>query len=160
MIFHCSIAADDPKRTAEFLAELWGGRAYPFPPVGKGSWVAMAGDERNSTIEVYARGLEAHPGEDDAPVREVIGAPVRNVAFHAAIATALSIDEVKEIAGRYDTAAKVCNRGPFGVIEVWIDGCQMLEVLTPEMQAQYLRGVTIEGWEAFLAATASPAEAA
>jgi len=33
----------------------------------------------------------------------------------------------------------------------------MLEVLTPDMQAQYLRNVTIEGWEAHLAAMASAA---
>jgi hypothetical protein len=152
MIFHCSIAADDPERSARFLAELWDGRAFPFPPVGKGSWVAMAGDDRNSTIEIYPRGTEAHPGEGDAAVRDLVGATVRNGPFHAAIATALSADRVKEIAGRYETVAKVCPRGPFDVVEIWIDGCQMIEVLTPEMQEQYLRNVTIPGWEAYLAA--------
>ena len=156
MIFHCSIAADDPERSARLIAELWGGRAYPFPPVAKGSWVAMAGDDRNSTIEVYPRGTEAHLGEGETR-RDVAGAPVRNGPFHAAIATALSADQVKEIAGRYETVAKVCSRGPFQVVELWIDGCQMLEVLTPDMQAQYLRNVTIEGWEAYLAAMASAA---
>jgi hypothetical protein len=33
------------------IAELWRGKAYPFPPVAKGSWVAMACDDRHSTIE-------------------------------------------------------------------------------------------------------------
>ena len=41
MIFHISISADDPKRTATMLAELWRGEAFPFPMVGKDSWVAM-----------------------------------------------------------------------------------------------------------------------
>ena len=30
--------------------------------VGKGSWVAHAGDERRSTIEVYQRDLAIYPG--------------------------------------------------------------------------------------------------
>ena len=58
MIFHISIEADDPERTARMMAEIWRGKAYPFPPVAKGSWVAMAGDERNSTVEVYPRGTD------------------------------------------------------------------------------------------------------
>jgi hypothetical protein len=66
MIFHLSADADDPKRAAELVAELWGGRAYPFPPIGVGSWVAMAGDDRNTTFEVYARGTQLRPGEGDS----------------------------------------------------------------------------------------------
>jgi hypothetical protein len=157
MIFHCSFAADDPEQTARFLAELWEGRAYPFPPVAKGSWVAMAGDERNTTLEIYPRGTEAWPGEER--VRDVAGAPVRNGAFHAAIASPHSVARIEEIAGRYGVPTKACTRGPFDVVEIWIDGCQMIEVLTPDMQAQYLRAVTIPGWEAFLAA-GPPAAAA
>jgi len=52
MIFHISISADDPKRTATMLAALWRGEAFPFPMVAKGSWVAHAGDDRRPTIEV------------------------------------------------------------------------------------------------------------
>ena len=63
MIFHFSIAADDPKRTATMLAELWRGEAFPFPMVGKGSWVAHAGDDRRSTIEVYPRDMALYPTE-------------------------------------------------------------------------------------------------
>jgi len=152
MIFHFSIAADDPERSARFLAELWGGRAYPFPPVAKGSWVAMAGDDRGSTIEIYPRGTEAHLGEGETMVRDLTGTPAREGAFHAAIATSLSIEEVKAVAARYETVAKVCNRGAFQVIELWIDGCQMLEMLTPDMQAQYLRAAKFDAWEAYLGA--------
>src|SRR3954449_10672686 len=56
MIFHISISADDPKRTATMLAELWRGEAFYFPMVGKGSWVVHAGDDRRSTFEVFPRG--------------------------------------------------------------------------------------------------------
>ncbi len=37
MLFHISIDADDPRRVAEVFAEIWGGRALPFPAVIEGS---------------------------------------------------------------------------------------------------------------------------
>src|SRR5689334_21535449 len=103
MLFHMSIAADDPQRSAEMIAELWRGRAYPFPPMAQGSWVAMAGDERNSTIECYPRGTTLYAGEDggEPVVRNLGEAAQRNGASHAAIATPLPVDEVKAIAERY-----------------------------------------------------------
>jgi hypothetical protein len=37
------------------------------------------------------------------------------------------------------------------VIEYWVDNALMLEMLTPEMQQEYLRAATPEGWRAMLA---------
>ena len=39
MIHHVSFAAEDPQRAARAVAELWGGKAFPFPfpPVARGS---------------------------------------------------------------------------------------------------------------------------
>jgi hypothetical protein len=157
MLFHMSFAADDPQATAQLMAEIWQGRAYPFPPFAEGSWIAMAGDDRGSGLEVYPRGTEMHEGEGTRDVRCVMGATNRNIANHAAIATALSQEEVKAIADRYGVAAKPCDRGPFRVIELWVDGCTMFEVLTPDMQDEYRAAMTFEGWEGFLAATAGKA---
>ena len=150
MIFHVSIPADDPKRTAQMLAELWRGEALPFPMLGKGSWVAHAGDDRRSTIEVYPRDAALFPGERAGELRSE-PAP-RNVPFHAALATPLSIEEVEEIGRRYGCRTLVCQRGPwFRVIEFWVDNCLMLEMLTAEMQQEYQRSVTIENWHGALA---------
>jgi len=161
MLFHMSADAEDPKRAAELVAELWGGRAYPFPPVGRGSWVAMAGDARNTTFEFYRRGTELQPGEGDA---EGIGVETDGRRYgpsHAAIATPLSIEEVKAIAERHGAPAKHCIRGGlFGVVEVWIEGRFLIEVLTPEMQAQYLQHITPANWERMLAAGPPPKAAA
>jgi hypothetical protein len=158
MIFHISIEADDPERTARMMAEIWRGKAYPFPPVGKGSWVAMAGDERNSTVEVYPRGTELHEAPGDLQGEDRIGTSKRNGPFHAAIATPLSVEEVKAIGARYGVPAKVLARGGglFHVIEYWIDGCTMFELLTPEFQEEYLRAVTLAHWEEMLAAGGPP----
>lgn len=149
MIFHISISADDPKRTATMLAELWRGEAFPFPMVAKGSWVAHAGDDRRSAIEVYPRDLAMYPTERAGEERYE---PVsRHGPFHAAVATPLSIEEVEEIGRKYGCHTSVCQRGPwFRVIEFWIDNAQMLEMLTPEMQQEYQRSVTIENWRAML----------
>ncbi|HWC56697.1 MAG TPA: hypothetical protein VG434_06985 [Sphingomicrobium sp.] len=151
MIFHISIAADDPKRTATMLAELWRGEAFPFPMVGKGSWVAMAGDDRRSTIEVYPRDMAIYPTERAGEERYE---PVsRHGPFHAAVATPLTIDEIEEIGRKYGCHTSLCQRGPwFQVVEFWVDNCLMLEMLTPQMQADYQKNITVENWRAMLPA--------
>ena len=150
MIFHFSISADDPKRTATMFAELWRGQVFYFPMVGKGSWIAHAGDDRRTTIEVYPRDLAFYPNESGEGHQR--NEPVsRHGPFHAAVGTPLSIEEVEEIGRRYGCHTILCNRGPFHVIEFWVDNAQMVEMLTPEMQAQYQRSVTPDGFRAMLA---------
>ena len=63
MIFHASIPADNPEHVARVIAEIWGGEAFRFPP-WPGGWVAMAGDDRNSNVEVYPRAHTIAPGDD------------------------------------------------------------------------------------------------
>lgn len=152
MLFHISMAAERPRQAAELVAELWGGRAYPFPPVADGSWIAMAGDERGSAIEVYPIGTQLHEGPGEVGAQSRAGPPPPNGPVHVAIATELSMGEVKGIARRFRAPAKVCSRGPFRVIEVWVEGCFMIEVLTPEMQAEYAASFNFSGYERYLAA--------
>ena len=58
---------------------------------------------------------------------------------------------MQEIGRRYGCHTSVCQRGPwFRVIEFWIDDCQMLEMLTPEMQQEYQQNVTIENWRSMV----------
>ena len=151
MIFHLSIAADDPARVASVIAELWGGESFPFPPF-PGSFTAMAGDDRNSAIEVYPRGLELRPASGRRDVEAAFdAAPRRFGATHAAIATPLTEQQVHDLAAREGWTAKTLSRGGvFGVIEFWLENSTMLEVLTEEMQADYLNRVTIDGWRAML----------
>ncbi|MGZ8345952.1 MAG: hypothetical protein ACXWUP_02440 [Allosphingosinicella sp.] len=151
MLFHLSIEADEPQRVASFLAEIWRGRALPFPSVIDGSWVALAGDDRGTLIEVYPRGTELHQGEPEAGAYGVLGAHHRNHSTHMAIATALDLEAVRALAAREGWKAEHCIRGGiFGVVEIWVEDCQMIEVLTPEMQQQYLSAITIENWEMML----------
>ena len=153
MIFHVSIAADRPRDTAAVIAELWGGTSLPFPP-HPGSYMVFAGDDRNSAIEVYPRGTELFPAEGDADVEFRINpTAARHIPVHFAIATSLTREAVEAIGAREGWIAKYRKRDDvFGVIELWVDNCLMIEVLTPEMQAEYAT-LSIEGWREFVEAS-------
>jgi hypothetical protein len=156
MIHHVSFAAQDPRRAATVIAELWGGEAFPFPPVAQGSWVAIAGDDRGTTIEVYPAGAELRPADGDADSFAAINAsPRRFVATHAAIASPLDAVAVATIAAREGWLSKYRKRGGiFGVIEFWVENAFLLEVLTPEMQREYTDFMSPAAWRAMLAAGA------
>lgn len=151
MIFHASMQAADPAQVGRVIAELWRGEVLPFSHVGTGSVVVMAGDERNSAIEIYPVGTDLYevPGDADGEGRP--GGPDGRRAAHLAIATTLSRAEVEAIAAREGWSAKYRKRGGmFGVIEIWLEGAFMLEVLTPAMQTEYLQSFTIPGWRAVI----------
>lgn len=157
MLFHLSIAAHDPRHVAEVIAQFWDGAAFPFPPVAEGSWIALAGDERGTAMEVYPIGTVLREAEGDADSFGERTGQTGFTATHAAIATHLSQDEVMAIAGREGWPAKYRKRGGgFGVIELWIEGRQMIELLTAEMQAEYLAAVTMDNYRAMIAASPPP----
>lgn len=132
MIFHASIPAQDPERVAGVLAELLEGQAKPFP-ARKGAFMATSGHHSGHMIEV----LPVAP-EDLATV----GEPRRLYdSVHLALASQLSPDAVQAIGEREGWRTRRRRRGDsFDVIELWLEDHFMLEVLTPEMQAEYLAG--------------------
>ncbi|CAL8476453.1 hypothetical protein [Caballeronia sp. S22] len=158
MIFHASIPANDPKHVAHVLAELWDGFAAPFSPFPD-AWMAVAGDDRGSIIEVYPSDQVITPGggheESVSYGANTLKRPQYS-AFHMAIATKLSAEDVLAIGEREGWRAVRCTRGDnfFHVIEFWIENSTMLEFLTPEMQAEYLAFATPENFKAMAAAAA------
>jgi hypothetical protein len=160
MLFHMSIAAHDPRRVASFFAELWGGEAFKFPPVSDNAWIAIAGDERATGIEVYPLGvvLRETDGDSDAHGERIEASPY--TPTHAAIATDMTQAQVLALAEREGWPAKYRKRGGlFGVIELWIEGRQMIEVLTPEMQAEYKANANLASWKRMTAPAFVPAHA-
>jgi hypothetical protein len=138
MIHHLSIAARDPKHVAGVLAEFMGGTAVPFPP-HPGSFFALQLDEHGSGVEVYPAGTVLEPGGDVGAgfaKRAETGHGYR--ATHFALSVTASADAVEAIALRENWQCFRCNRGPFHVIEVWVENESMLEVLPPEYAAEYL----------------------
>jgi hypothetical protein len=137
MIHHLSIAARDPKHSAEVLAEIMGGKAVPFPP-NPGSFFALQLDDHGSGVEVYPAGTELRPGGEEgggfvkAPKDRGYG------ATHFALSVGTDKTKVEQIAERAGWHCVTCNRGPFHVIEVWVENDTMVEVLPPEFAAEYL----------------------
>lgn len=151
MLFHVSIDADEPERVAKVLAEIWGGVATPFPAVIAGSWIAMAGDAYNTAVEVYPRGTVLV--ESDAGALGMIGMNGKRTPTHFAMATPLTMEGVLAIAEREGWPTEYHKRGGvFGVLELWAEGTRMIEILTPEMQQEYLDAVTVPKWKVLVAA--------
>jgi catechol 2,3-dioxygenase-like lactoylglutathione lyase family enzyme len=137
MIHHLSIAARDPRRAAAVLAELMGGKSVPFPP-NPGSFFALQLDQHGSGVEIYPAGTKL------APNGEVGGTFVKRPEPHGYGSThfALSVPteraRVEAIAREAEWECFVCNRGPFHVIEVWVENETMVEILPPDFAAEYL----------------------
>ena len=153
MIHHLSIGARDPRRVARVLAELMGGVAVPFPP-NPGSFFALQRDEHGSGVEVHPAGTELRPGGDHGAgfaKREAHGFG----ATHFALSVRTPAGAVEAIARREGWHCYRCDRGPFHVIEVWLENESMVEVLPPEYAAEYLAFARPEGIEAALRSAAA-----
>jgi hypothetical protein len=152
MINHISIAANEPERVANVLAEIWDGMAFPFPPA-PGSFFVLANDGRGTAVEVTPAGTVLVPGEGLPPESDLdaetgefeakfIQSDLRPtyVATHLNISTKKTIRDIREIANREGWRVLVCNRdgGLFQLIEIWVENTFMLEVMTPEQTARYV----------------------
>jgi hypothetical protein len=156
MLFHASIPARNPENVARVIAELWGGFHAPFPSFPD-SWMAIAGDDRGSIIEAYPHDRVLCPGGEQGSFVPGASTAAQFSAFHIAIASKLTPAEVFAIGEREGWRAVRCTRGQnfFDVIELWIEDVLLIEVLTEEMQKQYLAFATPENFRAFAAAAAA-----
>lgn len=141
MIHHVSIAARDPRKVAEVLAEFMGGRATRFPP-NPGSWFAHQYDSHGTGVEVYPVGTELRPaGSHGAgfalsePHEPAYG------PTHFALSVAMSPEEIQAVADREGWQCYLCERGAggFHVMEVWIENIGMIELLPPAFASEYLK---------------------
>lgn len=153
MIHHISIAAKDPQHVAGVIAELWQTRALPFPPVA-GAYIVIADDGRGTAIEVVPLGAELVPGEADEPaLTSVNGNGSLYTATHAALSVPSSRERVSDIAKREGWQSGTFVRGGvFEVIEFWVEGRLLLELLAPDMAQRYLDVMTTSNYAAMLEA--------
>ncbi len=160
MLFHASIAAADPQRVAGVVAELWGGKIFPFSPGVGNSWMVIADDGRGTGLEVYPHGhlLRQNP---------VPGAPLKTdlpleSATHVALGTILSREEVFAIGKRegWNTLDKRrVAGGGFNVIEMWAENTQMFEVLPEAALEEYLKSTRSQSWADWIEANKAKAKA-
>lgn len=140
MIHHLSIPARDPAHVASVLTEMFGGTLTGFGPY-RNSFIAWAGDEHGTAVEVYPVGTEMFPdaGPGQANFRHVGDASPYG-ATHAAVSVSLSTAQILTLARREGWRAVELSRGWNRVVEFWIENAVMLELMTPEMAADYRRG--------------------
>jgi hypothetical protein len=137
MIHHLSIAAHDPKHVAGVLAEMMGGTAVPFPP-NPGSFFALQLDDHGSGVEVYPADTVLQPNGDVGGTFSKRDGLSGYGSTHFALSVATDAASVKALAKREGWNCFDCNRGPFHVIEVWVENNLMVEILPPEYAREYL----------------------
>ena len=137
MIHHISLPAKNPQKVAGVITELFNSKyCAPFPS-HPGSYVAFAGDEHGTLVEVYPLGTEMTPGKDLEAIKYQQQDPRQFIATHAAISIPLNQSEVEAIAKREQWRCLRCSRGYFEVIEFWLENTVLLELATPELAQQY-----------------------
>ncbi len=145
-LLHLSISADRPEEVARFLAEVMGGESLPFPPFPD-CWIAFTERDDGTAIEVYptTHVLTAGPEQIACEVRDRDSGPS---FVHAAIASPHDRARLLEMGAAQGWTARLCNRGPFECVEIWLENRLLVEVLDPGMQADYRSGMTAANWAA------------
>ncbi|HKR36626.1 MAG TPA: hypothetical protein VJT10_17405 [Steroidobacteraceae bacterium] len=144
MIHHVSIPARDPQHVAQVLAELFGGYAGPFVGPMPGGWVVYQEDGHGTGIEVYSEQTLLVPGDGAAMGAVRLGAPPQAVAFHALISVQADRASIESIGAREGWRTRHFWRGPrgmqlFELYEFWIENRVMLELVTQDMVAAYVK---------------------
>ena len=143
-LLHLSINAAEPAEIAAFLAELLGGEAMPFPPFPE-SWIAFSERDDGTAIEVYPLTHQLFAGPQHIECR--VGEPDQSPTFvHAAIGSPLPRQDIIEMARARGWTSRLCNRGPFECIEIWLENRVLVEVLDPAMQEDYRVGMRRSNW--------------
>jgi hypothetical protein len=147
VIHHISIPAREPLRVAQALAAFWRAEALPFP-MYEGSHIVFLDDAGTAAIEVYPAGRVLAPSTPELPALVVGDGPAYS-AFHAAIAVPVDETTIHGICAERGWKCQTGPRGPFfHVVEVWVENHTLLELLTPEMAAEYAAFASPANWKA------------
>jgi len=153
MFHHISIAAENPFRVAKVMAELTGGKFFEFP-VAPGAYMVTLDDPYGSGLEILPQDTVWVAGEIEAEARP--GEAVSRLgSVHAALSVSVSRETIEAIGDREGWLVRWCDRGPFQVIELWIENRFMLELLTADMTAHYIHFMKPETYSAFLSEVAA-----
>lgn len=143
MLHHLSITVEEPEVVARVFAELTNGQYGPFMP-HKGSWHVKMNEEGNIGLEFYPLGTELHPNPEAdsdpraAPEFHDNPNPQHRSGTHVALSVPRSEQEVLEIVHRAGWEATSGDRGPFRLIDVWVENRILFEIFTPPMAREYI----------------------
>ena len=161
MIHHVSIPARDPEHVARVLAELLGGYAGPFIGPFPDAWVVYQEDRFGSGIEVYGERTTLVPGEHHTMATQQSSEPPQAVAFHALVSVKADRAAIERVGAREGWRTQHFWRGPpgmrlFELYEFWVENRVMLELVTEDMLAAYVKIANGPAQRALLAAREAP----
>ncbi len=140
MIHHVSIPARDPHHVATVLAELIGGRIYPFPPFWcRDAYQVVSGEPHGTVLEVYPEGFWLEP--EEGIFRKASPAPFH--PFHMLVsipATCADIERIAEREGWRNDFVAVGTPGQppaFHCYRMWIENRVLFEFVPQSMIGEY-----------------------
>lgn len=147
MLFHVSFCARNPSRVAAALAKILGAEVVraPSPPFTDGALFVCCGDDRGTMIALEPWGVVYKPGPHNMTAMTKGDASPEHNAFHALFLSAVSKERIFEIAAAEGWPAAQVPNGPFDVINVWLEGTQLIEFTTPELYPAYKATFDREG---------------
>jgi hypothetical protein len=147
MLFHLSFCARDPKRVASVLAEILGAQVVraPSPPFNEGALFVCCGDDRGTMISLEPWGVTYHPGPHQMTAMPREDASPEHNAFHGLFLARVPTERILAIAAAEGWPAAQVPNGPFEVINVWLEGTQLIEFTTPELYLAYRTTFDAEG---------------
>lgn len=157
MIHHVSISAREPKHVADVLAEVMGGKCYPFPGGIADSFMAVSGDGQGTMIEVYPETTTLEPGPDNEQVRAGRTSDPGYGPFHVLLSVPVDRETVQRVGEREGWRTRLFGRGApggkpfFHVIEFWVENRLMIEIATPDMVADYVAMIQTDKLDALFA---------
>jgi hypothetical protein len=139
MLLHLSFTARDTDRVSRVVAELLGATVVdcPCPPFRDGSKFVCAFDDTGTMVEIVPSGTEYVPGPGNR-TDMVEGAAVERTAVHGSFTTPLTVTEALTIAEREGWPSGLIDNGPFQVVNVWLEGTQLLELFPADLVDDYL----------------------
>jgi hypothetical protein len=120
-IQHASVYADDPKRAADALAAICGGRAAPFSPL-PGAWVCFF--PGGGFLELYPRTARLKDLGDDVGF-EPLPAPATGAGTHFNLRLHRAREDVEKACAAL--GIKCAQRPGLGFLDVWIEERLLVE---------------------------------
>jgi hypothetical protein len=147
VLYHLSFNARDPERVAAALAEILSAKVVDAPPplFNQGSKFVCCRDERGTLIVVEPWGVSYRPGPG-ASLESPLGTETPEyTAFHGLFQAKVDVETIGKVADREGWPWGPADYGLFRVINVWLEGRQLVEFMTDEMIPDYLAIFATDG---------------
>ena len=147
MLFHLSFCAREPERVGRVLAEILAAQVVkaPSPPFNEGALFVCCGDDRGTMISLEPWGVTYRPGPNQMTSMPRDGRSPEHTPFHGLFLARVSKERIFAIAVAEGWPAAQVPNGPFDVINVWLEGSQLVEFTTPELYPAYRATFDAEG---------------